>query len=207
MIFIKNLYKTRRGCWFNLYKCPSGHFIKKRVDSVNKGVQHCSLCFQEKLEVEASEMGLKLICKINNDFAKYKDEFGNLYNVKPSDIRNHYIPNKRNTTNPHCYLYLIKISVGSNEWLKLGVTRTKTRIRVKQYGLPSNAELSCEYLYISTDAREIFRIEKLVKRASKRYLFNSSKWMKHGYTETYCVEYIENLIQHIEKEINEITEI
>lgn len=187
--------------WSKNYKLSCGHEQSVRSSEMRIGGFKCKTCLNIKHHDEANAQGATIIGSgSNNKYYTYKLSCDHAQEVRIDNMRigrfTCHTCQETCHTKPS-YVYLLKISKGKKQWLKLGYSKNVDN-RSSEYGLPKAAiaENIVNILFpTGAEAREfenslhyIYKKAQLSKCKAK-----SLGMVKQGFTECYPVGMLETL--------------
>ena len=179
-----------------------GHVKEISTDSVRNNTFHCDVCFWDDKHNTLEKRGLRIIgsgSKGDNRIFEFI-ECGHIKEISlQSALDGSFVCHECDETwySLPSNLYLLKIKVGDEEWLKLGVAKV-LETRIKQYGLPKIAVIDVLKILPTITGQEA-----LEKESSIYHQFKSSRlgqdemkqWHRYsGYTECYPVSLTEKFM-------------
>ena len=190
---------------FRLYALPCGHDLEVRVASMRDGSFKCSVCFKVKLEREAEAQGCKLLgagTHANNRLymlpCGHKQEIG-VGNLRKGGFLCQICEETSRTLPSNVYLFRIKVD--SDEWLKLGYAKSLDS-RAAKYGLPESAQITTICSLPFDTGNEAHAVEAGIhKRYRRKRLTQKQMRDFHtvgGFNECYPVTMLETLLAELE---------
>ena len=156
--------KTRHHRTYLFDEC--GHEQEVETGQVRAGEVRCGICQEQKLRVEAAAAGLAVVGPGKD--ARYRtyrfNQCRHKQEIQVGAVRSgHFICNMCEETarDLPSNVYLVKIKTSSFEWLKFGYAGNVDE-RVKQYGLPADAEVTTVIVRPFDTGREAHEFEKSI---------------------------------------------
>ena len=171
----------------------------------------CFECTSAKHLAEAQDADLTLVGKASNNdpnYRRYRTSCcGHETDFEVTHVR------RKSFNCPNCSedryskesnLYVVKISIGEQSWLKVGIARN-VNARVQEYGLPADSSVEIVLVKQFKTGREAIKVEKALHRTLKSIRECSVKMREiltnSGFTECYGIEHYDTVMKHI-KELN-----
>lgn len=200
-----------KNAYYRLYRFNScNHEREITVGEVRSGVFKCHHCQQDKINKEASCVGLTIIGKgKNKDYRLYRfDSCGHEQEIQVGDVR---INNFNCQTcgdsqwTKESGLYSLLITDGDKKWIKVGVAKD-VDARIKLYKLNKTATVDIKYFIKIKDRLTAQKVEKFVQtKKLTDYKLDSNEmknYMKSGFSECFDVgawSLVETMFDKIKK--------
>lgn len=188
-----------------LYLPPCGHVLEVTAGNMRKGYFKCNTCLVERLEREAEAQGCKLLgagTHANNRLymlpCGHKQEIG-VGNLRKGGFLCQICEETSRTLPSNVYLFRIKVD--SDEWLKLGYAKSLDS-RAAKYGLPESAQITTICSLPFDTGNEAHAVEAGIhKRYRRKRLTQKQMRDFHtvgGFNECYPVTMLETLLAELE---------
>lgn len=190
---------------YNIYQFNDcNHSQRLMPKHIRIGQFSCKFCFQEKIELESTKVGLKYISKGHGTKHIYQfEKCKHTQEISIGHVRNnsfccHQCNEGYSTKESGIYILKITNSKGKL-WLKLGVSANINR-RISQYKLDKNTQ--CEVLFnqkYPTNKQAVL-LEKNIHKLFKNKALCSikmKKLMKSGFTECYDISMLNPILSFL----------
>ena len=184
-----------------LYRLECGHELEVDPGAIRSGRFHCKICFEVGLKAEAMEHECELLDKESKPgFRIYGLKCGHEQEVQIGNMRRGLFQcqtcGDTHYTRPS-NLYLLHITVGPDQWLKLGFSNNVDN-RIVTYGLPVEAQVSLIASQSFDTGLEAVRLEKNLHTQFRNFLLDPSEMSRFhtlgGQTECYPINLLDKLL-------------
>ena len=153
------------------YRLDCGHEKSVRLEDIRNGNFRCQTCYDNKVIAEAEAQGCKILGPgKHHSYRTYRLSCGHEQEVSVGHMRRNSFRcqacEEWAYTQPS-QAYLLHIKVGADQWLKLGFAKD-IDLRIKQYGLPSEAEVFVLAIQPFDTGKEAQEFEQSLHRKHKR---------------------------------------
>ena len=187
-----------RNHYYRTYRIDQcRHKQEFRTTEIRRNSFRCDQCLQKKLQAEAKAVGLTLIGPGKRSYQNRTYRFNKCRHEQElgvSNVRRNYIvchTCEETSRDLPSNMYLLRIKVGSMEWVKLGYAKTVAE-RVKTYGLPAEAEIMQVNILPFDTGRAAHEAESSIHKKCKSKRLSSRKMKKYhtvsGYEECYPID-------------------
>lgn len=189
-----------------------GHHREYKLEQVRRQSVLCQRCFSNKLLAEADNVGLTLIDRhYAGDMGKrvyqcntcgHKQSI-TIEAVRVNSFKCHGCEDS--SYDQPSFVYLLRIKVDSNQWLKLGFSKN-INIRVGQYGLPDNAKVRLLVCREVATGHLASKTEKAIHRKFQDHRLPGREMNEFhtvsGFDECYPMTVLDKLTNEIEKSLS-----